>query len=152
MTDGIDGQIKMSEDAERVLDQILNRDYAESSTIWQEIFDTHGNEKDTISRGLDALAAYITEDQKCVLHGWIDQAVLEIVARGSVSTIRPRAHNYRADQGGDTGVLVLDGGNVIVLEFSFEGGEAALRKYKLAHAGTRSNAADAPRDQDHSCD
>jgi len=134
----------MSEDVERVLEQILNREFAEASTIWQETFATRGPEKDTISRGLDALAASISEGQECVLHGWIDQAVLEIVARGNISVIRPRAINYRADQGGDTGILILDGGQVIVLELSFERGDAAIRKYKLAHPGARPNAAEPP--------
>jgi len=120
------------EQADKLLHQILNEDLSPTSTKWHEIFATMGPEKDTISRGLDALDQLIPSNTECVLHGWIDQAALEIRSIGRLSELRDRAVNYRADQGGDTGVLALYGGSAFVLDFSFERGTATLREYKTA--------------------
>jgi hypothetical protein len=132
------------ETIERVLNGILNQEFAEVSSPWQETFATLGPEKDTIVRGLDALERTITPDQECVLHGWIDQAVLELVARGSVSELRGRTVNYRADQGGDTGLIAICATKIVVIEFSFENGQAALKEYELPnkkmHGSAKSSA------------
>lgn len=103
-----------------------------TSTMWHETFAMLGSESDTIKRGLTALEGVVSKNAQCVLHGWIDQAALEIVSIGKFATLRERAVNYRADQGGDTGILALDNGWVTVLEFRFEAGEAKIHQYQLA--------------------
>ena len=120
------------EQADQVLHQILNKELLPTSTKWGEIFATMGSETDTIGRGLDALDELIQANTDCVLYGWIDQAALEIVLISRLAELRGRAVNYRADQGGDTGVLAMYDGTAFVLDFSFERGAAALREYKPA--------------------
>ncbi len=127
------------EQADGILYRILNQELAPITTTWHEIFATLGSEKDTLDRGLSALEELIPENTECVLHGWIDQAALEIVAVGQLPDLRDRALNYRADQGGDTGILALDEERVIVLDFSFERGEASLREYKKPNKSWRTN-------------
>ena len=117
------------DEAERILYQILDDGLLPIATNWAEVFAAKGCEKETIERGLNALEALFSATTPCVLHGWIDQAALEIVEIGQLSSLRDRAINYRADQGGDTGILALNNGKAVILAFSFEQGKAVLEEY-----------------------
>lgn len=113
-----------------ILHQILNRELLPVSTGWRESFGISSCEPEVISRGLSALEESIPENTHCALHGWIDQAVLEIVMIDRIAVIRDRAGGYRPDQGGNSGVLAAIDGKIVVLEFSFERDEASLSEYK----------------------
>src|SRR5687767_10449606 len=106
------------EQADAILYRILREELSPGFTLWHGNFATAETEEDAIDHGLSALEELIQEDTGCALHGWIDQAVPEIVAVGRLPDLRDRAMGYRADQGGDTGILALDNGKVLVLEFS----------------------------------
>ena len=120
------------EQADRILHQILHEELLPVHTIWRETFGTLNSEKEICGRGLRALEAALPNAAECVLHGWIDQAALEIVSVGSIAALRDEVLSYRADQGGDTGVLSMDDREITLLEFSFERGEAILRQYQQA--------------------
>jgi hypothetical protein len=128
-----------------LLHQILNRELLPVSTSWRESIGILGSEDEVIFRGLSALEESIPEDTRCALHGWIDQAVLEIVAIDRVAIIRDRARSYRPDQGGDSGVLAAINEKIIVLEFSFERGVASLSEYKKPIQPPQTTRGKAPR-------
>ncbi|WP_221030919.1 hypothetical protein [Actomonas aquatica] len=113
-----------------ILHRILDRELLPDFTIWREYFGAPSPVEVVIDRALEALSSAIPDDTHCVLHGWIDQAVLEIVAIDRVAEIRDRTKRYRPDQGGDSGLLAVVGRRILVLEFSYERGEALLTEYK----------------------
>ncbi|MES2920098.1 MAG: hypothetical protein V4819_01030 [Verrucomicrobiota bacterium] len=119
------------ETAGRVLYQILGGNFAEVVTIWNEYFGTQASVTGRIGRGVGELERVVPREQDCVLHGWIDQAVLEIVSKGKLADLREEMADYRANQGGDTGLLALEGNRATILEFSFGRGQAVLRSYQL---------------------
>ena len=128
------------EQAARLLNKILREQWP-ADTKWCETWGTLRTDDEAIDRGLQAFERELPEGAVCVLHGWIDQAALEIVSIGTIPELRDRAIRYRADQGGDTGILRLDDGIATVLDISFEAGEIAIREYKQAEQGGGGQAA-----------
>ena len=54
------------------------------------------------------------------LHGWIDQAVLEIIDSDLANNLIDKMIVYRPDQGGNSGLLYIDNVNLLyVFEISF---------------------------------
>ena len=119
------------EKAVRVLHRILKGESA-STTKWCETWGTLRTDEEAIVRGLEGFEGQLPEGTVGVLHGWIDQAALEIISIGTIPELRDRAISYRADQGGDTGILALVDGTATVLDISFEEGEIAVREYQQA--------------------
>ena len=119
------------EQAGRLLNQIL-RGELPSATKWRETWGTLRTDEEAICRGLQAFEDQLPKGAVGVLHGWIDQAALEIISIGTIAELRDRVLRYRADKGGDTGVLTLADGTATVLEISFEEGEIAVREYQQA--------------------
>ncbi|MDP7033763.1 MAG: hypothetical protein QF752_04655 [Planctomycetota bacterium] len=117
------------EQANRVLHLILNDECPSIETKWHETWGTLGSQQEAIGRGLQAFKDLLPEKTSGVLHGWIDQAVLEIILIRPIHELRKRLMDYRADQGGDTGILALDGETAIVLEISFERCDVTIREF-----------------------
>ena len=128
------------EQAARVLHRILKGE-SPSATKWSETWGTLRTDEEAIGRGLQAFESQLPEGAVGVLHGWIDQAALEIISIGTIPELRDRAINYRADQGGDTGILTLVDGIATVLDISFEEGEIAVREYQQAEQDTAGQSA-----------
>lgn len=120
--------------AAQVLHRILNGELP-SSTKWCETWGTLRTDEEAIGRGLQAFEGLLPKGAVGVLHGWIDQAALEIISIGTIPELRDRAISYRADQGGDTGILTLVDGTATVLDISFEKGGIAVREYQQDRQG-----------------
>ncbi|WP_339746306.1 hypothetical protein [uncultured Rubinisphaera sp.] len=115
-------------------DRILNKLFYENNSLveikWYETAASTNLMDELICRGLQTFETLFPENTVGVLHGWIDQAVLEIIAIGPLPELKDKVMSYRADQGGDTGILALNDETVIVFEISFEQCEVKVCKYE----------------------
>jgi hypothetical protein len=117
--------------AENALYDILEKRCESTPLIWSRTFGTNDLEADIWEEGTARYLALVTESSQCFLYGWIDQAVLEIKNSGNLTALVAEMKEYRPDQGGDCGVIAIDGHIAISLEMSFEDGSISIDQYKL---------------------
>ena len=107
--------------AETLLEKRLNRKYSSQIEIWRMDISSDESIKKIVRLGLGKMKELVGFNNVMYLHGWIDQAVLEISEVDLCDKLIDKMIHYRPDEGGDSGILHIKNEKLIYLfELLFE--------------------------------